>query len=361
MDGLRNPFAVRDGSIILIEDLSEHERGLQCHCQCPACDGAFIARMGDVKVHHFAHSKDACDEVLAYTTGLYRLIHQVLSGGCPFYVPALVVSYSFPAGGVLNAHNISSYVKIATDKYRSNSKMTVSPGRYITFNCAEIILDSKGNMEAIELAHKNSRMAIKVMPPDTVCKSGTVTAHKGLATLVLDFAKDSNVIQSSNTEAFQRYLLSQSCNKRWIYNPKVERVYPELIARSEKAFREYQERQRQLEEERKQAARERTELRRTITEQQAARREKQKRLEEEQREAERVAAIERQRKLEEESYQWLEKQNFQQAEHIIDSHGLRWIQCERCGERKTTSHFSLYGGSNQIGLCTACARKGTPS
>jgi HD superfamily phosphohydrolase len=216
-------------------------------------------------------------------------------------------------------------------------------------------------MEAIELSYENSRMATKVIPPDTVRKTAKATAHKAMATLVLDFAKDSNVIQSSNTEAFQRYLLSQSCNKRWIYNPKVERVYPDLIARSEKAFQEYQERQRQLEEERKQAAREWAELRRFIAEQQAAQREEQKRLEEEQREAQRVAALERQRKSDEESHHWLENQNFQQAEHIIDSHGNRWIQCSLCGERKTTSHFSLYGGPNQFGLCTACARKGKSS
>ena len=199
------------------------------------------------------------------------------------------------------------------------------------------------------------------MPPDTVCKLGSVTAHKGLATLVLDFTKDSSVIQSSNTKAFQEHLLSEFLSKRWIYNPKIERVYPDLIARSEKMFQEHQERERQLEEERKQAARERAELRHFISEQQAAQREEQKRLEEEQREAERVAALERQRKSDEENSQWLESQNFQQADHIIDSHGSRWIQCERCGGRKTTSYFSLYGGPNQIGLCTACARMGKPS
>jgi len=363
MDGLRNPFAVRDGNIILIEDLSEHERGLKCNCQCPACDGEFIARMGDVKVYHFAHSKDACDEILAYTTGLYRLIHQILSSGSPFYVPALVAAYSFPSGGVLNRHNIDSYVKISSDGYsdRSKNKMIVSPGRHITFDSAEIVCDGKGHMEAIELSYKNSRMAIKVMPPDTVCKSGAVTVHKGLATLVLDFANDLSVIQSSNTEGFQKYLLSESCSKRWIHNPKIETVYPDLIARSEKEFQAHQKREKQREEERRQAARERAELRRFIAEQQAAQLEEHKRLEEEQREAERVAALERQKKSDEERYQWLENQNFQQADHIIDSHGNRWIQCRQCGERKMTSHFSLYGGPNQIGLCTACARKGNPS
>jgi hypothetical protein len=234
--------------------------------------------------------------------------------------------------------------------------MTVSPGRYITFDSAEIACDSKGHMQAIELSYKNSRMAIKVMPPDTVCTPGAVTAHKGMATLALDFAKDLSVIQSSNTETFQKHLLSESLSKRWIHNPKIKRVYPELIARSEKAFQEYQERERQREEERKRAAWQQAELRRTVAEQQATRLEEQNRLEEERREAQRMAALERQRKLDEESAQWLKSQNFLQAGHIIDSHGNRWIQCERCGERKTTSHFSLYGGANQIGLCTACAR-----
>ena len=47
--------------------------------------------MGDVKIHHFAHSKDACDEVVAYTTGLHKLIQQTLSDGTPFYIPGLAI------------------------------------------------------------------------------------------------------------------------------------------------------------------------------------------------------------------------------------------------------------------------------
>jgi competence CoiA-like predicted nuclease len=56
MTVLRNPFVIREGSVILIEDLSKDERGLKCRCKCPECGGEFIARMGDVKEHHFAHS-----------------------------------------------------------------------------------------------------------------------------------------------------------------------------------------------------------------------------------------------------------------------------------------------------------------
>lgn len=35
--------------------VAEVERGLQCGCRCPACDGPVVAKQGEVRVHHFAH------------------------------------------------------------------------------------------------------------------------------------------------------------------------------------------------------------------------------------------------------------------------------------------------------------------
>jgi hypothetical protein len=109
---------MRNGKIILIEDLSANERGLNCGCQCPACDGNFIARMGDVKVRHFAHSKDACDEIIAYTSGLYKLIHQTLSDGAAFFIPPLIVSCQLPNNRALDEETIAQFVKVV----RENSK-----------------------------------------------------------------------------------------------------------------------------------------------------------------------------------------------------------------------------------------------
>jgi hypothetical protein len=111
MEGAKNPFAIRNGKIITIKDLTPDERGLDCKSQCPACGGDFIARMGDVLIHHFAHSKEACDEVVAYTTGLYKLIHQILGTGVAFYVPALVVTYRFSYKYELDESNISDHVE----------------------------------------------------------------------------------------------------------------------------------------------------------------------------------------------------------------------------------------------------------
>lgn len=43
---LRNPFGLRDGHIILIEDIPVNQNGLKCNCICSACEEPFIAKMG---------------------------------------------------------------------------------------------------------------------------------------------------------------------------------------------------------------------------------------------------------------------------------------------------------------------------
>ena len=246
MEGVKNPFAVRGGRIILIEDLSENERGLNCDCACPVCGGEFIARMGGAKIHHFAHTKDACGEVLAYTSGLYRLIRQILNSGSPFYIPALAVSYSFPYNGVLTENNIKSYINFVREEYDISNKIVITPGRRIKFETAELCVDDKNQIQALELKYMKSTMALKVMPPDTVCKISTVSPHKNMATLVLDFTRDANLIQASDSRKFEDYLLSEKPDKRWVSNPKIEKAYPKIISLSQTAHETYLKRVKKI-------------------------------------------------------------------------------------------------------------------
>lgn len=67
---IKNPFALRDGIIISIDDLDESERGLACNCVCPHCGDKFQARMGNIRsiilpttvkdVMKKSHSSRAC-------------------------------------------------------------------------------------------------------------------------------------------------------------------------------------------------------------------------------------------------------------------------------------------------------------
>lgn len=89
MKELKNPFALRksDGHIIMIADLSPEQRGKSCNYVCPECNADFLARMGDIRVPHFAHSGEPCDAVKALMGALYQLMQEALSESKRFTVP----------------------------------------------------------------------------------------------------------------------------------------------------------------------------------------------------------------------------------------------------------------------------------
>ena len=43
----------KNGEIVSVMDV---ERGLACHCICPACKDTLVAKQGDVRIWHFAHA-----------------------------------------------------------------------------------------------------------------------------------------------------------------------------------------------------------------------------------------------------------------------------------------------------------------
>lgn len=80
MSTLKNPFGMRDGRVIVIDDLDESERGLNCNCSCPMCGESFEARMGKERIHHFSHTKkSSCDAEEGVLTGLYLLLAEQLA------------------------------------------------------------------------------------------------------------------------------------------------------------------------------------------------------------------------------------------------------------------------------------------
>jgi hypothetical protein len=341
---LKNPFGVRNGVVIFVDDLSIAERGNACHCNCPHCDGEFQARMGDVKVHHFAHNKGACDEVKAYLSGLYKMIQQILLSESHFYVPDVIVSYDFPENELLNEQNIHSHIEyISKDEQRKN-KITASEGIHMVFDRAELSYDNKDNIQAIELTYSSAKMAIKVMPPDTLCKLGYATPHKDMATLVLDFANDAEKIQKSNTSTFREYLLSNLLKKRWIYNKNAEIVYPQIFEHNKKAYEKCQKklqneaRKKELQEQRERKLHEQREKEQTS------------KLKAEQLNAEVKLNI---------GYTQVKGLFVQQDRQILDEFNVRWVKCELCGDIKPFNKFTIYGGMNHmnIGKCTDCMRK----
>ncbi|MDR6524588.1 hypothetical protein J2789_007305 [Variovorax paradoxus] len=58
--------------------VTEVERGLACDCRCAECGEPVIARQGDVREHHFAHSSNAQPCASSYESDLHRFAKRVI-------------------------------------------------------------------------------------------------------------------------------------------------------------------------------------------------------------------------------------------------------------------------------------------
>ena len=67
--------------------VTEVERGLACDCRCAVCGEPVIARQGDVREHHFAHSSNEQPCSSTYESDLHRFAKQVIIEAHGLVVP----------------------------------------------------------------------------------------------------------------------------------------------------------------------------------------------------------------------------------------------------------------------------------
>ena len=249
---LRNPFAIRDGKIILIEDISQDEKGLKCNCICPACKEPFEARLGKIRCHHFAHSGKGCEEQNAYIMGLYMLLSEYLSDGNLFHIPAVIVGFELSAYFYYTEENIEEKTRLLSYSVDETHEIEVYDKRNIRFETVTIECDTKGIARAIIAEVRNSKLAIVIRPPDTVCKYNEVRRYKDYATLEINFSGLEEKIQRSTKAELYKYISASEDISKWIYNPKKSNAYQEIIKRS-KAY--YEAAQKRIKEEKEQNSR----------------------------------------------------------------------------------------------------------
>lgn len=67
--------------------VTEVERGLACDCHCAVCGEVVLARQGDVREHHFAHSSNAEPCASSYESDLHRFAKRVIVEAGGLVVP----------------------------------------------------------------------------------------------------------------------------------------------------------------------------------------------------------------------------------------------------------------------------------
>ena len=361
MADLKNPFAMRDGCIVMIEDIPISERGLKCNCVCPACKEPFEARLGDIRVHHFAHSGEGCDEEAAFLNGMYTIVQEFI----------LSESVVLPELGVYWSHSHKKFShpdffeRIHFSDPAGHCEYTVvSHPASVRFEKAEI--KYCGNRPTALLMSLQSRqMALCIQPPPTACKNYIVKPYEQLATIRLD-ASGIQFGELKKSQVFDN-IRQQILKAEWLYSPKAISVIDAIKAQQEELERRKQEaKARKLEQERRrndyQAKMKAEALARSQSEQQEhGKRENDLSMYEGAQTHRRVAAGDddwkHNPKLKAGYLQVVDR--FSQVETpVYDSFGQRWVRCRECGEVKPAFLFVSYGGKTAaLGTCRSCDRK----
>lgn len=253
---LRNPFGLKNGQIIMIEDIDKAHNGLRCNCVCPACKEPFLARMGDKNQHHFAHSGKGCDEINAYMTGLYMLLADYLTSN-KLYLPPVIVGFELSAYAFWTQENVSEHSWLMSESGEQDREIMLYKHSKMYFDKVEIKKNNEDVPQAI-LAQKRDRiLAIRITPPDTVCKVGVAKKYKDVPTLEIDLSNSEEIISGGKKDEIFDYINNNYSIFQWLYNPIIANAYPQIIKRSKAYYDKAQQRIKQQEELQKQKEKER--------------------------------------------------------------------------------------------------------
>lgn len=205
-------YGVRDRHIISISELTPEERGLNCNCTCPSCGDTLIARLGDVKQHHFAHTTSECNIAHAQQTALHLMAKEIIAGSKEISSPAFTVS--------INEFNEFSekkkyYIRLNENTYTHvNAKIvkyqSVTLEKRIADIVPDIMIESSGKQCFIEIAVTH------------FVDHEKTEKIKGLQLPTFEINLSSLYDAEISREELKHEILYNDSNRYWIYYPKAD-------------------------------------------------------------------------------------------------------------------------------------------
>lgn len=218
---VKNPFALRDGRIITISDLNDDEHGLSCNSVCPFCHDRFEARLGEKRIHHFAHTGEGCDQISAYLTGLYSFIKEFLSSGEQFPIPELGISF-YVGTRPLSIDGAPGSSRITYGKEPGMHYRFIHEAFFQSFESCDLIVEKNKRPSALIAHFKGKRLAFVIKPPKTICNDFIAKPYEDIATIEINLNEYGNEIKSSTTSDLRKLLCAEGiCS--WLYSPSVEK------------------------------------------------------------------------------------------------------------------------------------------
>ena len=260
MYGLLNPFGVRNGELITVEDLDpKKDYGLKCECTCPNCEGAFQARClreGSQRTKHFSHHNALnCDVNIAFLKSIYLLIKEYIDRRIQeksvLFLPDIIIRFGLD--DEVSAKNIR-FIRSVQD---NQTDVLVRKATATFFDRSEIRYDEKGFPQALVAIKGDHKLAFVVEPPEICSGRVKLKKYEDYATIQIGFLTDESIFSNNKKEQLLQLIDDKWEQIFWIYSPKWIDVKEDVYKRQT----EYQEwkRQEQERKERERQARERQE------------------------------------------------------------------------------------------------------
>lgn len=235
MSLLKNPFAIRDGKVVVIDDLYEEERGLVCGCCCPYCGGEFEAKMGDIRIHHFSHVNNACDVEKAFITGLYKLFKQFLDDGNGLSLPDITLYCDLGRVKRITKENFDRYIS-QSKRFRDNCRIKMSTnGKYFSDN-STIVYDKELYPCGIITSSGNKKLLVIIQYQDVKFNTDFILQYEKIPSVKLNI-NDIDYMEARNTKLLYD-MFNDALLYSWVLESIVNYKMPMISAKNTEIYNE---------------------------------------------------------------------------------------------------------------------------
>ncbi len=192
-------WAMKDGRAVHISEVS---RGLDCDCFCPGCLGQLVAKKGDKRRPHFAHSHGANCGLLG-ESALHLVCKEIVQDVGQMELPDVRAFHGVPGSSA---------------SYESQEHDVVDCQKRVVFDEVELEKGVSNIVPDIVASKKDKRLCIEIKVTHAVDKNKARRyAQLKQSALEIDV---SDLPRDADRAVIQQRVIDCTAHKKWIFNQK---------------------------------------------------------------------------------------------------------------------------------------------
>ena len=381
----RNPFAIMDGQLITVSDLKGNKGRQNGILTCPACHEPMTLKTDKDNHSYFEHHTPDYGDRYAIVKGFMLLVEEMVNSGYAITLPPLIVGFDKDGYLPRDKEVLETLIEYLPRLADPSCQVRLQDKMEYEFDQAKPVKEQEGNLLTLLLHMKKSVLAFRVSLYQERRLGKETLPYMDLSTIALNLEPYLQVFLACRKEEIMDMLSKGRFDLRWVRSQRVKEIGDELLMKSILLLEERVRKTPDGSEGDCHIIRvaETREIwqGRKLSKDSSALKELGKKMEE-------LEGFIVRRKVKPESSDplakvqiWTGKSvpnlnqknvqkeggrvfsdesmgtiDFDRAERIIDTKGIRWIRCNLCGKIMTEDNFAVYGGPGSVnyGKCERC-------